>query len=87
MPWIGKCVIAVVVVLTLSRRAGTGALSQVIIPYHSLEYSWTEGGKDQEREREGEGGEDVADEEKRNCSVVLHSGEVWLALFTVRKQG
>lgn len=49
MSWIGNCVV-VVAELTLSRRAGTGTLSQVIIPYHSLEYPQSEGGKDQDRE-------------------------------------
>lgn len=38
IPWTGKCVVAFVAVLTLTRRAGTGTLSQVIIQYDSLKY-------------------------------------------------
>lgn len=46
--------IAAVSLLTLSCRAGKGTLSQVMIPYHSLEYPGMEGGKDQERKRVSE---------------------------------
>lgn len=52
MAWIGNCVIAAVDALTPSRRAGTGTLYQIVILYHSLEYPQTEGGTDQETERE-----------------------------------
>lgn len=37
MSSIGNCVFAVVALLTLSCWAGTGPLSQVIIPYDSLD--------------------------------------------------
>lgn len=63
MAWISNCVIVAVDASTPSDGAWTGTLSQIIIAYYSLQYLQTEGGTNQETEREK--GEDAEDSFKK----------------------